>query len=183
MTSSINFLLFFSVFFLSFFFLHIGHIFILVAYKMNASETSYLELLILESDRESRSYQVSRHESTTYKYLLKKFMLGKFPTYEDFNKDFIMIRDVFYRCNKRRAYMSDKVILLGQMLYPDYVTPARHVRPILPIMEIKAESPMFCVPIGRPSKRPLSLQVPLPLPLPLSTPLPLPLPPRKMARL
>ena len=180
---------FFSFFHFFFFFLHWSH-FILVAYKMNASETSYFELLLLESNRESKSYQVSRHESTTWKFLLKKFILSKFPTYADFNKDFIMIRDLHYRCAKRHTYMSDKVILLGQMVYPDYVTPARHIRPVLPVIEVKTESPIFTVPIGRPSKRSLSLSLslslPLPLPLPLSLPLPLPLPqslpPRKMAR-
>ena len=135
---------------------------------MNASETSYFELLLLESDRESKSYQVSRHESTTWKFLLKKFILGKFPTYADFNKEFIMIRDVHYRCAKRHTYMSDKVILLGQMVYPNYVTPARHIRPVLPAIEVKTESPLFTVPIGRPSKRSLSLSLSLPLPMPRS---------------
>ena len=117
---------------------------------MNVSETSYLEMLLMEWERESKIYQSFRHESTTYKYLLKKFMSSKFPTYADFNKEFIMIRDVYFRFDKRHN-VSNKVILLGQMVYSDYVAPMRFVPSLLPL----------------PPPLPLHL-TPLPPPLPLN---------------
>ena len=99
---------------------------------MNVSETSYLEMLLMEWERESKTYQSFRHESTTYKYLLKKFMSSKFPTYADFNKEFIMICNVYFRFDKRHN-VGNKVILLGQMVYSDYVAPMRFVPSLLPL--------------------------------------------------
>jgi hypothetical protein len=131
----------------------------------------------MEWERESKTYQVFRHESTTYRYLLKKFMSSKFPTSADFNKEFIVIRDVYSRFDKRQD-VSNKVILLGQMVYSDYAAPMRFVSSLLllplppplplhlpplppPLINVKKESSMFSTPVKRPIKRILSLQPPL----------------------
>lgn len=132
---------------------------------MNASECSHLELLMMEWERERKTYQVYRHESTTYRHLLKKFILDKFPTYADFNEEFIQICNVYFKVNKRHT-VSDKVVLLGQMVYSDYVVPLWVVcSPLPPLprpqIEVNIDSAIFCVPIGRPSKRPLALPLPL----------------------
>jgi hypothetical protein len=86
---------------------------------MHIDDAKYLDLLILETEREARSYRVHRSSSTTWGFLLMKFMTNRFPTRCHFYREKDRIYGAYAKTTKmlHKHRIDDKVNELERKLY------------------------------------------------------------------
>ena len=86
---------------------------------MHMNDAKYLDLLILETERERRSYRVYRSYSTTWEFLLLKFMSTHFPTRNHFFQEKERIYRAYAKTKiaAKHQYIDDRINELIKKLY------------------------------------------------------------------